>query len=297
MGGQRKLAQTQAIKRRIRSVKNTNQITKAMELVAASKLRKAQEATLRTRTYYNGAREILSRLAQLVAARKYEYFKARKTITSRLYVIVTSDRGLAGAYNTNVLKQFAIELEENQKTGIKTEVITLGRKGAQVIARTQGVELIGAYQDIAAQPHPADIEPILHTVREHFLNKSVQEVVVFYTHFHSSIVQTPTRKRLLPVDIDEEFVAVHGDIANAEFEPSPMAVLKYVVPKLVAAEFYQTILESSASEHSMRMLAMKNASDNASDLIDDLTLEYNSARQASITQELAEITGGAAAIS
>lgn len=291
------MAEIQAIKRRIRSVKNTKQITKAMELVSASKLRRSQEATLRTRTYYNSAREILSRLSQLVESRKDPHFKVRKEIQTRLYVLITSDRGLAGAYNSNVLKSFVRAISEDKANGVASEVIVLGRKGAQVVARIQGVELVGAYQDIAAQPHATDIEPILHTVRERFLSGHAQEVVVLYTHFHSSILQTATRKRLLPVDIDEELVAVRGDISLAEFEPSPKAVLDFVVPKLVASEFYQTILESSASEHSMRMLAMKSASDNASELIDDLTLAFNSARQASITQELAEITGGAAAIS
>lgn len=290
------MAQIQAIKRRIRSVKNTKQITKAMELVSASKLRRSQEAALRTRTYYNSAREILSRLAQLTEARKDPHFKIRKTVQKRLYILITSDRGLAGAYNANILKTFVREVSENAQAGVTTEAIVLGRKGAQVLSRLSGIELIGAYQDIAAQPHAADIEPILHTVRDRFLSGDVQEVVTIYTHFHSSVLQTATRKRLLPVDIDEELVAVKGDISLAEFEPSPKRVLEFVVPKLVAAELYQTILESSASEHSMRMMAMKNASDNASELIDDLTLAFNSVRQASITQELAEITGGAAAI-
>ena len=270
-----------------------------MELVAVSKLRRAQEASNKSRAFKNSAREILARLSQLTDAKKFELYTER-TVKSRLYIVFTSDRGLAGAYNTNILKKFFGELKQNQENGIETKAIVVGRKGSQVIARLKDeVELVGVYEDWPTYPTTHDLQAIFSSALSHFKGGEVDRVDALFTDYKSSIEQVATVGQILPANLTEEIegVLVGKDINDSEFEPSPQAVLEQIVPRLVEIQLYQFALEASASEQSMRMLAMKNASDNAGDLIEDLTLEFNSARQAAITQELAEITGGAAAIS
>ncbi len=288
------MANTQQIKRRIKSVKNTKQITKAMELVAASKMRKAQEATLKSRAYRNTAREILTRLGELTDVKAYPLFE-RRIIHNRLFIVVTSDRGLAGAYNSNVLRFFAEQLKVDNSAEVGTKIIAVGRQGSRFAAKIDGSDLIASYEKFPDQPSANDLKPIIDTVSKLFLNKEVDAVDVIYTDFKSSIAQEVANQRILPAAFDE--VEDRKDLDDSDFEPSPQAVLETITPKLVEVQLFQAFLEASASEHSMRMLDMKNATDNASDLIDDLTLEFNSARQAAITQELAEITGGAEAIS
>lgn len=290
------MAQIQAIKRRIRSVSSTKQITKAMELVSASKMRKAQEATLKSRAFRNSARAILHRLTQLSQARSYPYFAKRK-VNTRLYIVFTSDRGLAGAYNSNVLKLFTQKLQNDKEAGVHTKAIVIGRKGSNFASRIEGLELVGVYDKWPDAPSASDIQPIIHGAINSFLQKTADEVVLLYTEYISSINQVAKTEILLPAKLeklaDDE---ANEDVNNSEFEPSVDSVMNLVVPRLIESQLYQAVLEAVASEHSMRMMAMKSATDNANDLTDDLTLAYNSARQASITQELAEITGGAAAI-
>ncbi len=287
------MAQTTALKRRITSVKNTKQITKAMELVAASKMRRAQENALRSRDYRNLARAILTRLRQLTDVDGHPLYKQR-IVKSRLLIIVTSDRGLAGAYNSNVLRYFAQAVQDDQAMGIHTEVLLIGKQGSRFASRLKDVDVIGAYHNFPERPTANDIRPIMQTAIDRFLAKDVDVVDVIYTDYISSIRQDVKHDRLLPAAFQE--VEVPKGLDEAEFEPSPQAVLENVTERLIEVQLSQALLESRASEHSMRMMAMKNATDNATDLVDDLTLAFNSARQAAITQELAEITGGAEAI-
>ena len=288
------MANTQAIKRRIRSVKSTKQITKAMELVAASKMRRAQEATLRSRVYRNTAREILTRISEMMDVSAHPLY-AKREVKKRLIIAISSDRGLAGAYNSNILKQFVASTKNDVANGVGIEVIAVGRQVARFVSRLEGVEVAGAYENFPEHPSATDLQPILKVAFEKFESGEVDEVSVIFTDFVSSISQEAKTEALLPA----AFVPTEerADLDDSVFEPSPQAVLEGITPKLVEVQLFQSILESFASEHSMRMMAMKNASDNAGDLIDDLTLEFNSARQAAITQELAEITGGAEAIS
>lgn len=288
------MANTQAIKRRIRSVKSTKQITKAMELVAASKMRRAQEATLSSRAYRNTAREILTRISELIDVSIHPLYEKRD-VQTRLIIAISSDRGLAGAYNSNVLKQTVALAKEDVANGVKTEVIAIGRQVARFASRLDGVELIASYDNFPENPKESDLLSILDTALARFKAGEADQVDVLFTDFKSSISQIVTVQTLLPA----AFVptADRDDLQESVFEPSPEAVLETITPRLIQVQLFQALLESFASEHSMRMLAMKNATDNAGDLIDDLTLEFNSARQAAITQELAEITGGAEAIS
>lgn len=287
------MANTQAIKRRIRSVKSTKQITKAMELVAASKMRRAQEATLRSRAYRNTAREIMTRISELMDVSAHPLY-AKREVKNKLVIAISSDRGLAGAYNSNVLKQFVASSKDDVANGVGISVIAIGRQVARFASRLDGVTVLGAYENFPQNPSANDISPILDTALDLFTKGDVDEVQVVFTDFVSSITQEAKTETLLPaVFVPTEH---RQDLDDAVFEPSPTEVLETITPRLVEVQLFQALLESFASEHSMRMLAMKNASDNAGDLIDDLTLVFNSARQAAITQELAEITGGAEAI-
>lgn len=290
------MASLQAIKRRIKSVQNTRQITKAMEMVAASKMRRAQEATTRSRLYAQRIAEINERLAGKVKVDKNPLFAVRP-VANRLFIVFTSDQGLAGAYNANLTKELLSQIEAEQEAGRTPRLIVIGRKGAQFVARLENVELIGVYENWPANPTTADIMPILAQAKAGFTEAKYDEVVVLYTEFYSMIKQVVQTSKLLPLaqeKVSEEAAAASQDASG--FEPSPQAVLDAIVPRLIEARLMQSAYEASASEQSMRMMAMKNASDNANDLIDDFTLAYNGARQAGITQELAEISAGAAAV-
>ena len=288
------MANLQAIKRRIKSVQNTRQITKAMELVAASKMRRAQEATLRSKLYTQRIAEINERLAGRVDVTKHELFVVRP-VAKRLYVFFTSDQGLAGAYNANLTKELLSILEADKAAGVTPHLIVIGKKGAQFVGRLEGVELVGVYENWPTNPSVADVAPILQQARAGFVDGSFDEVTLVYTEFFSMIKQVVTQTKLLP--LAQPVITEKPEADKQGFEPSPQAVLQAVIPRLVEAQLVQAAFEASASEQSMRMVAMKNASDNASDLIDDFTLAYNGARQAGITQELAEISAGAEAIS
>ena len=287
------MASTQQIKRRITSVKNTKQITKAMEMVAASKMRRAQEHALKSREFRRLARQILTRLSEETDVSQHPLF-AQRPIKHRLHVFVTSDRGLAGAFNSNLFRAFMKELHEDLEAGVKSSVVAVGRKGARLVNKLEGLEVLGVYENFPELPSANEIRPILQTAIAEYGDASVDAVDVTYTHFESSINQVVVTERILPAVFRE--VAISDEVGQAIIEPSPKAVLKQVTERLVEVQLNQAFNESQASEHSARMMAMKNATENAGELIDDLTLAYNTARQAAITQELAEITGGAEAM-
>lgn len=286
------------LKRRIGSIKNTRQITKAMQLVSASKLRKAQDQAQASRDYRIAAYALLARLNQIREVEQQPLFKKRP-IKTRLYIVITSNSGLAGAYNANVLKLLAQAARDDKQNGIKTKVVTIGNKGVQFVRRLSEVELLAHYPAFGDEPTENDIKPILSSVIEQYRDELVDEVRLLYTDFRTTISQVATDLPLLPANFDSEdaeAAATEPNVGLMNFEPDVETVVHNIASRLIELQIWQALLESLASEHSMRMLAMKNATDNASDLIDDYTLEYNTARQASITQELAEITGGAEAM-
>lgn len=287
------MASTQALKSRIRSVKNTKQITKAMQLVAASKMRRAQEADKASAPYTRIATELLAYLASQVVTDNHPLFE-RREITSRLMIVVSSDKGLAGAYNTNVLKAYIHELKADDERNIANKTIAVGRKVGQFVTRLKDTEVIGVYENLADQPSGRELHSVLDTARDMFLAGEVDAVDVIYTEFVSSLQQTARVRRLLPAGF--EVGTIGSFVQEASYEPNPEALIDAVAYRLIGAQLYQALLDARASEHSMRMVAMKNATDNASDLVDDLTLEMNKARQGAITQELAEISGGVEAL-
>ncbi len=288
------MANTITLKRRIGSVKNTRQITKAMELVAASKMRKAQEYALAGRTYREFAYSLLTRLSAITEVGEHPLFVIRP-VKKRMYIVITSNGTLAGAYNANIIRMLTRAFIADDKAGIKGHVIAVGKQGAKFARRVPQIDLLAAYTEIPDHPTANDIRPILNTAIEMYRDKTVDDVQVLYTQFKSNLVQEATALSLLPARFDSTDEA-ENSLNNTTFEPSIEVVLDNVTERLLEVQVWQALLESLASEHSMRMVAMKNATDNAGDLIDDLTLAFNTARQAAITQELAEITGGAEAI-
>ena len=287
------MANTITLKRRIGSIKNTRQITKAMELVSSSKLRRAQRQAQASRPYREAAYDLLARLSTVPAVGQHPLFRKRP-VKKRLYVVITSSTGLAGAYNANVLKLLTQAIRQDREDKVKSSVITIGNKGVQFVRRLPDVELVGHYQAFGDQPTEHDILPILNTVIGSYKEEEVDEVHVLYTEFKSSIVQEATNIALLPATVDSNEAVKMDGLMN--FEPDVDEVINQVAARLFQAQIWQALLESLASEHAMRMVAMKNATDNANELIGDYTIEYNTARQAAITQELAEITGGAEAL-
>ncbi len=287
------MASTIALKQRIKSIKGTRQITKAMQLVSASKLRRAQEYAQASRAYAELANELLARLSGINEVEQQPLFEKR-TVKSRLYIVVTSNSGLAGAYNANVLKHLTKGLQEDRSGNIKSHVIAIGNKGSQFARRINDVELVAAYPALGDKPTVNDVRPVLNTLIEQYRDGSVDEVRVLFTQFKSTVVQDARTLQLLPAEAPEFDQSKVANFSN--FEPDVETVIDQVTTRLIETQIWQSVLDSLASEHAMRMVAMKNATDNAKDLIDDYTRALNTARQAAITQELAEITGGAEAL-
>ena len=289
------MANTITLKRRIGSVKNTRQITKAMELVAASKMRRAQEYAAKGRTYREYAYSLLTRLSSITEVEEHPLY-VKRAIKKRLYIVVTSNRGLAGAYNANIIRMLTRLAIADRQAGISTQVIAIGKQGANFARRVEGIDLIAAFTEIEDDPNANDIRPILETAISMYTDKTIDDVQLLYTQFKTNLVQDATQLSLLPARFEATSEQGNTTLLNSTFEPSIEVVLDNITERLLEVQIWQAILESIASEHSMRMMAMKSATDNANDLIDDLTLAFNTARQAAITQELAEITGGAEAM-
>lgn len=287
------MASTRQLKSRVKSVKGTRQITKAMQLVAASKMRRAQDVANQVQLYSEAARELLTHLRSQPESRTH-YLYVDRPAKNRLVVLITSDKGLAGAYNANVLKRYTERLKIDQSKGVHTKTLCIGRKASQFVSRLKGADVVGVYEQLPERPTDNDLQPIVSTMLSLYQNGEVDGVEVIYTEYKNSIIQTASTKELLPAGFQE--VAVSESVAQSSFEPSAEDVLEATTKRLIAVQLYQSYLDSVASEQSMRMMAMKNATDNAGDLIDDLTLEMNKVRQAGITQELAEISGGAEAM-
>ncbi len=287
------MASTRQLKGRIRSVKSTKQITKAMQMVAASKMRRAQDATKASAPYARLANEILSHLASQGATKNHLLFTERD-VHARMYIVITSDKGLAGAYNANVLKAYLHELRSDETKGVSGQTIAVGRKAGQFAARLKDITVVGSYSNLPDQPSEADVSAIISAAYDAYASGAVDAVELIYTEFVSSMTQTSRVQTILPAGWTP--TEVRESIRDASYEPSVEVVLETVTRRLIESQLYQALLDARASEHSMRMLAMKNATDNATELVDDLTLEMNKARQAAITQELAEISGGAEAM-
>jgi len=280
------MANTVTLKRKISSIKNTRQITKAMELVSASKMRKAQDFAKLSRDYSQAAAELLADLSNLTEVKINPFFNHRKVV-NKLYIVVSSNSGLAGAYNYNVLRLLSASAIADRDHGIHSIVIGIGKQAANFAGRLKDVDLEAVYFAFGDKPTSNDIKPILDTILLMYKDEKIDQVDIIYTQFISNLSQVAKVTEILPIK------PIDNNQKNyTNFEPSVELVLDYSVERLLDAIIWQAVLDSLASEHSMRMMAMKNATDNAGDLIDQYTLKFNTARQSGITQDLAEISGG-----
>jgi F-type H+-transporting ATPase subunit gamma len=279
------------IRRRIGSAKNIKQITRAMQFVAASKLRRAQESTLAARPYREKLDEVIADLAAVLGGEDHPLLAGRdlEHSHSRLIVIMTSDRGLAGALNTNTIRFAAREITEHPGD---LKVVPIGRKGRDAMRRA-GVPMAAFFEGLGERPGFADVLPIARLVSDDFIAGVYDRVDVIYPRFVSTLVQRPVMEQLLPIVPADDIDGIPGH--QFLFEPNPGAFLEALVPRYVATRLYASVLETTASFFSSQMVAMKNATENAEELIDDLTLSYNKVRQANITREMVEIASGAQA--
>jgi len=296
------LATVREIRRRIKSVKNIAQITRAMQAVAASRMRRAQEAALATRPYAQRAWMLLTHLAaQRGKTEEMHPFLQVRTVKRVALVLLTSDRGLCGAFNSNIIRQV---LEYIKALPVPVDVVAVGRKGRDAMLR-RGQSLVAEFSDLPARPLLLDVTPCTRIVLDGFLDGTYDAVWLAYTDFINTLRQEPVVKRLLPLtptEMEKQAMAEYVDKAGAIeapeyiYEPDPRTILDAVVPRFTELQVYQAVLESIASEHSARMVAMRNATENADALTQDLQLTYNKARQQSITSEIMDIAGGAEAL-
>ncbi|MGH3030297.1 MAG: ATP synthase F1 subunit gamma [Gaiellaceae bacterium] len=295
------MATVQDIKRRLRSVRNTRKITKAMELVAAAKLRRAEVRIEALRPYAERMRELMIGTARATPARGFPLLEAREDVRSVAILALTGDRGLAGAFNAQIVRR-ALALERAARAeGADVRWTVVGKKGRSTL-RFRRYEVEQAWVDFTDRPTYGDAEAIAHKLADLFVQREVDRVVMVYNHYVSPLTQTVEVEDVLPIPrtlLDEDEaksayeIALEGDFI---YEPEPEQILERLLPTYLETTVYRALLESAASEHGARMTAMRNASKNAGELIDSLTLDMNRARQAEITQEILEVVAGADAL-
>ncbi|MBC2850625.1 MULTISPECIES: ATP synthase F1 subunit gamma [unclassified Cetobacterium] len=282
------MAGTREIKNRIKSVQSTHQITKAMEIVSTTKFKKFSTIVAQSRPYSESIANILQNIAAGVKSEKHPLFDGREDVKKVGIIVMCSDRGLAGSFNSNTLK--ALERLKNENSGKQVSVIAVGRKAREYCAK-RDYDVKAEYTQLIPETMFDKAKEISENIVEYYYNNIFDEVYVIYNKFVSALVSDLTVRKLIPIERAE------GSENKAYiFEPSPEEILSSLLPKYLNIELYKALLDNTASEHSARKNAMKSATDNAEDMIKGLTLEYNRRRQASITQEISEIVGGAAAL-
>jgi F-type H+-transporting ATPase subunit gamma len=274
------------IKRQIKSTQNMKQITRAMEMVAAANLRKAQQAAEAARPYSDKLKEVVASIAAGTKGVKHPMLQSRE-VKKTGYLVITSDRGLAGGYNANVLRKVMSEIRENHKSTAEYSIFVIGRKGSNFFSR-RNIPIVEEVTGVPDAPKFSDIKSVAASAVANFENGTYDQLFLVYNQFKNAITQIPTMIRLLPM---EEVTGVSA--ASYEYEPSPEGVLEVLLPKYAETLIYSAVLEGKASEFGARMTAMSSATKNATKMISGYTLAYNRARQASITQEISEIVAGA----
>ena len=317
------MANLKDIRRRIKSINNTAKITRAMEMVSAAKMKKAIDSVLAIRDYAHSAWSILGNLSRAFERYDYGLLEVRP-VKKVLIVIVTSNRGLCGSFNSQIIKKVMKQIENPEsltinrvgdkkisagveKEKVKIDFITVGRKGESLVRRLKK-NIIATFPELTYLPGIESVRPLSKIVIDEYLKKNYDKVVVAYTDFVSAISQEPKIRQLLPVskidlekqiaDIDNlrEEYNLNKPVKEYKVEPSPRKVLKHIFPRLIEMQIYHAILESNASKESARMMAMRNATDSAKEIAEDLTLMHNQIRQMKITQEISEISAGRAAL-
>lgn len=286
------MASPREIRRRIRSVRNMSQITRAMEMVAASKMRRAQDRVAAGRPYSERLREVLADLSSQVGPEETKNFPLlhqREEIKTSALLVMTPDRGLSGPLNSNLFRRTAQYLR-NESPDSEPHIIAVGKKGRDFLSKT-GQNVVAEFIQLGDRPTLDDVRPIVDVAVSEFVNGDVDAVYMLYPRFINTISQVPTVIQLLPIEPAEEEAT--GATSEYIFEPDASTVLQEILPRYLETIVYQAVLETVASFYSSQMVAMRNATDNAKELVDDLNLSYNKARQAQITNEVAEISAGA----
>jgi F-type H+-transporting ATPase subunit gamma len=281
------------IKTKIKSVQNTRKVTRALEMVSASKIRKAQDRMKASRPYARAMKQVIGHLAQANSEFNHPYLVERKEIKRVGYVIVSSDRGLAGGLNNNLFRKLLGDIRNWQQQGVEVDVVTIGQK-ATVFFRRIKVGMLASVTHLGDTPRVDQLVGVIKVMLDAYSSGQVDKVFLVYNDFVNTMTQRAAFDQLLPLPPSDTSVAQHD--WDYIYEPDAQTVLEHVLTRYIESLVYQAVMENVASEHAARMVAMKAASDNATKLIGTLNLVYNKARQAAITQEISEIVGGAAAV-
>ena len=299
------MASGREIKTKIKSTQNMRKVTRALEMVSASKIRKAQDLMKASRPYARAMRKVIAHVAQASTEFKHPFLIERTDVARVAYVVVTTDRGLCGGLNSNLFRRLLPAIREWQDKGVQVDVVAIGQKALQFFRRIKGVNLAGSTTHLGERPKLEQLIGVIKVVLDAYSANALDRVFLAYNDFVNTMTQKPTLDALLPlpaVAAELEAQQVAGVALEQShdwdyiYEPDAAAVLEHVLGRYVESVVYQAVLENLASEHAARMVAMKAASDNANKVISELTLRYNKARQAAITQEISEIVGGAAAV-
>ncbi|KFL37288.1 F0F1 ATP synthase subunit gamma [Arenimonas donghaensis] len=281
------------IKTKIKSVQNTRKVTRALEMVSASKIRKAQDRMKQSRPYARLMRQVIGHIAKANTEYQHPFLVDRQDVKRVGYVIVSTDRGLCGGLNSQMFRRILADMRQWQEKGVEIDVVCIGQK-ATVFFRRLKVNLLGSVTHLGEKPELAKLVGVIKVMLDGYTEGKLDRVFLSYNDFINTMAQKPRQDQLLPLPPSESLESRHD--WDYLYEPDAEAVLNDVLTRYVESLVYQAVLENLASEHAARMVAMKSASDNANKLIGDLQLVYNKARQAAITQEISEIVGGAAAV-
>ncbi|WP_329741822.1 F0F1 ATP synthase subunit gamma [Dyella sp. A6] len=305
------MASGREIKTKIKSTQNMRKVTRALEMVSASKIRKAQDLMKASRPYAHSMRKVIAHVAQASTEFSHPFLTERSSVARVGFIVVSTDRGLCGGLNSNLFRRTLAQVREWQDKGAQVDVVAVGQKAVQFFRRIKGVNLTGSVTHLGDRPKLEQLVGVIKVVLDAYTANGLDRVFLAYNDFVNTMTQKPSIDALLPLPlVASELKAQEtaGDSAYAGvkleqahdwdylYEPDAQTVLEHVLGRYIESVVYQGVLENLASEHAARMVAMKSASDNASKVIDTLTLSYNKARQAAITQEISEIVGGAAAV-
>ncbi|MEO8998024.1 MAG: F0F1 ATP synthase subunit gamma [Rhodanobacter sp.] len=305
------MASGREIKTKIKSTQNMRKVTRALEMVSASKIRKAQDLMRSSRPYAHAMRKVIAHVAKARSEVRHPFLTERANVARVGYIVVSTDRGLCGGLNSNLFRRLLPEIAQWQKQGVQVDVVAIGQKAVSFFRRLDGVNMIGSVSHLGERPKLSQLIGVIKVMMDAYTANGLDRVFLAYNDFVNTMTQRPTIDALLPLPLVAAEMEAHeaaGESAYAGvkleqthawdyfYEPDAGVVIQHVLGRYIESVVYQAALENLASEHAARMVAMKSASDNANKVIDELTLIYNKARQAAITQEISEIVGGAAAV-
>jgi F-type H+-transporting ATPase subunit gamma len=305
------MASGREIKTKIKSTQNMRKVTRALEMVSAAKIRRAQELMKASRPYAHAMRKVIAHVAQASTDFSHPFLTQRENVSRVGYIVVSTDRGLCGGLNSNLFRRLLGPIAEWQSQGVQVDVVAVGQKAVSFFRRIKGINLIGSVTHLGEKPKLEQLVGVIKVMMDAYMANSLDRVYLSYNDFINTMTQKPALDALLPLPLAAAEMDAHQASGNSAYagvkleqahdwdyiyEPDAQTVLEHVLGRYVESVVYQGVLENLASEHAARMVAMKSASDNANKVIGELTLVYNKARQAAITQEISEIVGGAAAV-